>query len=249
MPERTCQRAGCGRPIPSRKRQDARWCSRSCESKARRAASRKARFEAANSDAAELLRAEAQTLAELHDKAGPPRDRRDDPRNFPDFGELPGDYDTAAEIDDEHQDNEQAARVRAMLRDDAGQRTPRETWKRWRSYGRRHGVEHPEQTADRIERHRAAMVARVARIDQSTAGRVQDRFDTRTTANVARNAGESRRLNAGHVDQTPAGSGVFDFQGEQVTGDFYRQGRASGQRSRHSDFAWNMTVGFIHSAS
>lgn len=66
MSERTCQRPGCGRAIPSRKRKDARWCSRSCESKARRAAARKARFEAA----AELLPTESQV--ELHDRTGRP---------------------------------------------------------------------------------------------------------------------------------------------------------------------------------
>jgi len=73
MPERTCQRPGCGRPIPSRKRQDARWCSRACESKARRAAGRKAGFIAANPGAGELLHAEAQTLVSLHGNARAPR--------------------------------------------------------------------------------------------------------------------------------------------------------------------------------
>jgi len=72
MPERICQRPGCGRPIPSRKRQDARWCSRSCESKARRPAKRKADFEAANPGAAELLGAEDRSLAELHERATAP---------------------------------------------------------------------------------------------------------------------------------------------------------------------------------
>jgi hypothetical protein len=52
------------------KRRDARWCTRSCESKARRQAARKAAFEAANPDAAELLRAESQSLAELHQRTG-----------------------------------------------------------------------------------------------------------------------------------------------------------------------------------
>jgi hypothetical protein len=72
MPERICQRPGCGRSIPSRKRRDARWCSRSCESKARRQAARRAAFEAANPDSAQLLGAESQSLTELHDHAGRP---------------------------------------------------------------------------------------------------------------------------------------------------------------------------------
>ena len=69
MPERLCQRPGCGNAIPSHKRRDARWCSRRCESKARRAAARKARFEVANPGSAELLGAENQSLAELYDHA------------------------------------------------------------------------------------------------------------------------------------------------------------------------------------
>lgn len=72
MPERVCQRPGCGRPIPPGKRRDARWCSRSCESKAQRTARRRQSFEAANPGAAELLRAESQGFPELHESAGEP---------------------------------------------------------------------------------------------------------------------------------------------------------------------------------
>lgn len=72
MDVRVCQRPGCGRPIGTRRRRDARWCSRSCESKARRQAARKATFEAANPGAAELLGAEDQSLAELQDRARVP---------------------------------------------------------------------------------------------------------------------------------------------------------------------------------
>jgi hypothetical protein len=101
MPEKTCQRPGCGRQIPSRKRKDARWCSRSCESKARRAAARKVRFEAANPGSAELLGAEGQSLTDLYDGAGRP-DHWDDPETkFSDEFDLLHD-----DQDDEHQDDE-----------------------------------------------------------------------------------------------------------------------------------------------
>jgi hypothetical protein len=73
MAERVCQRPGCGRAIPSRKRRDTRWCSRSCESKARRAAARRAAFETPNPGAAQLSGAEDQSLLELYERAGRPR--------------------------------------------------------------------------------------------------------------------------------------------------------------------------------
>jgi hypothetical protein len=171
---------------------------------------------------------------------------RDDPRQYSDYDDLPDDFDLAAEIDHEDQDDEQAARFHEMVQEDEDQRTPRETWKRWRSHGRRHGVEHPEATADRIDRHHAAEAARMARIDRSTGGRIQDRFDTRTSANVAQNAIQSRALNARHTEQPPVSSPAFDFTAEQVTGDFYRGGRPTGQRSSHGDYAWDLgTTGFI----
>lgn len=143
-----------------------------------------------------------QSLAQLHARARAPRDWRSDPRAFSDYGELPDDFELAAEIDAgvyDVQDDEQAARFHALVEEDAD-RTPRETWRKWRAYGRRHGTEHPEATADRIERHRAAEAARMARIDRSTAGRIQDRFDTRTASTVAANARESRRPQDPRVD-------------------------------------------------
>jgi hypothetical protein len=97
MPERTCQRAGCGRQIPPRKRKDARWCSRSCESKARRAAARMARFEAANGSA-ELLGVESQSLGELYDRSGRP-DHWDDPET-----EFSDAFDLLHEAQDDSQD-------------------------------------------------------------------------------------------------------------------------------------------------
>ena len=78
MSERTCQRPGCGRPIPGRRRKDTRWCGRACESRAHRAAKRRAAFEARDPAAAELLRAEDQSLTELYERARRPA-HSDDP--------------------------------------------------------------------------------------------------------------------------------------------------------------------------
>ena len=152
--------------------------------------------------------------------------------------------DMAGIYDEDQDDDEQAARFHQMVQEDAGQRTPRDVWRKWRTYARRHGTEHPEQTQDRIERHRAAEAAQTARIDRSTAGRIQDRFDSRTASTVATNARESRRLNVRHVDQPPVVSPGFDFTGESFDGGPYRQGRPAGQRSTTADYRWNMQDGW-----
>jgi hypothetical protein len=170
----------------------------------------------------------------MHEQAGP----REDPRDFSDYGELPDDLEVAAAID------AQDARIHAMLQADQERRTPRQTWRKWRQYGRRHGTEHPEQTADRVTRSRVKAVARMARIDRA-AGRIQDRFDSRTASNVADNASQSRKLNARHVEQPPQlFTAGYDFQGESVDGDFYRSGRGSGNRPKHADYAWRQDDGF-----
>jgi hypothetical protein len=73
VPDRPCQRPGCGRHIPAYKRRHARWCSRSCENKARRTA---ARLDVALEDyggPGELLPEEHHSLAELHERAAPPQ--------------------------------------------------------------------------------------------------------------------------------------------------------------------------------
>ena len=256
MSEGACQRPGCDNLIPSRKRRDARWCSRRCEGRATRAAKRLG-IELAGygtprvtarggSESRGAARARPSAAATGRRSAG-----------FSDYGDVPGDSELAARIDAEDeglfyddqddQDDDQAARFHQMVEEDADHRTPRETWKRWRAYSRRNpGVEHPDQTADRIARHRAAETAKAARIDQGTAGRIQDRFDSRTAASVAQNARESRRLNASHTDQPPLAGPRFDFQAEQIDGSFYRGGRPAGQRSRHSDFAWRMQDGWVY---
>lgn len=183
-PTPRCANPACGHPfLPE---QDAqKYCSARCREAAKK---RRQRFR--------LRR------GELPGPQGTPV-MRDDPRQYSDFGDVPGDSELAARIDAEDeglfyddqddQDDDQAARFHQMVEEDADHRTPRETWKRWRAYSRRNpGVEHPDQTADRIARHRAAETAKAARIDQGTAGRIQDRFDSRTAASVAQNARESR---------------------------------------------------------
>jgi len=176
--------------------------------------------------AAELLPVEDQSLAELHERARPPR-RWDEPD------------------DDEPAWAETDRRIRSLLTEDTP-RTPRATWRRWRAYGKRHGTEHPEQTEDRVQRHQAAEAARTARIDAQAAGRVQDRFDPRTAPNVASSARQSRALNARYVDQPPMPAPRFDFQGESVSGGPYGYGRASGQRPGRTGYAWNMEDGFTY---
>ena len=106
MPDRVCQRPGCGRAISSRRRKDTRWCSRSCESKAARAARRNAEFEAAHPGAAELLRAEDLSLDQLHARARPPARRAVDPV-----------YSDELDLDDDHPDDDGQGAGRAYLND------------------------------------------------------------------------------------------------------------------------------------
>jgi hypothetical protein len=239
MPDRICQRAGCGNLIRSSRRQDTRWCSRSCEGKARRAARRKARFEDEHGPADELLPVEDQSLAELHERASAPQHWADI-----DAGHVDDDLiEFSDEYDDDGLDDEQTARIRIML-DDEDQCRPLETWQRWKSYGRRHGTEDPGQTADRVERHKAAERAAGARRDANTTGRVQSRFDSRTAANVAGNGHQSRSLNARHVEQPPPMVQGFDFRNAPAIG---HQGTVSGQRPGHADYAWDLgTTGFVY---
>jgi hypothetical protein len=237
-PVRRC--GHCGEPLLTQRKR-ARYCSREHKELAREARKRA-------SDRLTTLRKNHPlgdvSLTELHDQAAPPRDWRDDPRNFSDFGELPDDYEIAAQIDAE---DEQDRRINAMLQEKQDRRTPRDIWRKWRSYGKRHGTEDPEQTADRLARHQASEAAKMAKIDSSTAGRIQDRFDPRTAANVANKAAESRKLNARHVEQPPPlFSQEFSFEAEQATWDGYRRGPGGGHRPKYADYQWRMDDGFVH---
>jgi hypothetical protein len=172
-----------------------------------------------------------QSLAGLHERAAGSAHRADDDHGIH-YGDAEREPDWA----------ETDLRIRSLLTEDTP-RTSRATWRRWRSYGRRHGTEHPEQTADRVQRHQAAEAARMTRIDSRTSGRAQDRFAPRTSGSVAQNGSQSRRLNARRVEQPPpAASRGFDFQDQSFDGGPY--GRGSGHRPGHADYAWRMEDGF-----
>jgi hypothetical protein len=180
----------------------------------------------------ELLPVEDQSLTELHGRAGRPVQRAGTKAGHIDDDLLA----FSNHIFDQGDGDEDG--------EDADQCTPREAWKRWRAYARRHGTEDPERTADRIQRYMAAEAARMAKIDDNTDGRVQDRFDSRTSGNVASNARQSRAINARHVDQPPVSTPSFDFRGRSFDGDPYRHSRAPRLRQVHAQYAWNMEDGF-----
>jgi hypothetical protein len=197
MADRTCQRPGCGKLIRSSRRRDTRWCSRSCEGKARRAAERKTAFEAANPGAAELLSGEPQTLGELHERAGALAHRAGIDQD-----------------DDEHLDDDYAAqdkRIHELLGmgdEGTSARAPRRSWLDVkRVYARNPGVELPAVIRERRERYAAGLRAIQARLT-SSADQPEDRFNPVTQGVVARQAAESRRLNrrgAASVSVPPAG--------------------------------------------
>jgi hypothetical protein len=89
----------CGKPLLNRRKR-AKYCSREHKELARAARKRA-------SDRLTALRrkhpfADA-TLTELHEQARRPDHWRDDPRNFSDYGDVPGDLD---HDDDQGQDDE-----------------------------------------------------------------------------------------------------------------------------------------------
>ena len=107
MTGRPCQRPGCGNQIPARKRQDTRWCSRSCENKARRSA-RLLGIPVADYPVSGKLLPEGgpeTTLTELDARRRahqPAQDPGEDLREYTDWGELPEDHeDDPGEIYDE----------------------------------------------------------------------------------------------------------------------------------------------------
>lgn len=238
MPDRTCQRPGCGKPIPSRKRRDARWCSRSCENKARRAATMLGIPLADFAMSGELLPEEA-TLTEQYERGREHRAAQDpgeDLREFSDFGMIPGDGD------------EQTTRFNQMIEADAARRVPRRPWAALRRmYAANPGIELPDITSERVERYRAEQAAIKAR-HKANPGQPQDRHNPVTRATVATRATESRRLNKHYSTsdpRPPAQRQAYSWdEAEQATWDAYRGGRARGQQSRHADVAWSMRDGW-----
>jgi hypothetical protein len=198
MPERLCQLPGCGRAIPSRKRKDARWCSRSCESKARRQAARKARFEAANPQTVQLIGAEDQSLAELHQRAGRP-DHWADIEAGPADDELleHTDYFDIGIYGHNHQDDEQGIHSGDSAPDPWQQRN--EAWAAQMAH-----TEAVEQIRARYERllapYRETMKRNVgvkpvavARLEQVRDAEIQELTRARQQAQAAEWAGRDRQ--------------------------------------------------------
>jgi hypothetical protein len=228
-----------------------KYCSARCREAAKK---RRQRFRLRRGkEAGELLVPQGtgvvdESLTELHEQAGPLRDWRDDPRSFSDFGDVPGDFELAAEIDAQREED---ARFNAMIRQDEDRRTPRRrSWFDLRQvYNSNPGVELSEITQERIERHKAEQAAIQARL-RSSKGQPQDRYNDVTKDVVATKGTESRQRNRVFANADPRPQSYrqeFSFEAESVDGSFYRQGRASGHRARYSDYAWRMDGGFIHS--
>jgi hypothetical protein len=232
--ERTCQRPGCDRAIPLRKRKDARWCSRSCEAKAQRAAMRRAAFEDEHGPVpsydAEPGRVGSgvlanESLTELHARAARPP-------SAPELA-VPGHGES---------DYAEDTRFSEMAGQAVARPTPPGIMREWRAYGRRHGTEHPEQSWDRVQRQQAQADANRARDAHLVPHMAEDCFDRRTVGNVGRRGQESRRLNAGHQEL-----GAFDAQEWDVP-EVIHYGAYTGMvrapaAGHDSDHAWNMKDG------
>jgi hypothetical protein len=217
----------CGGPIPDR-RKDARYCSTSHRVMASRHRKRRAEIHESL-----VARGGPEFTAQSHAD--------------PDDDEHPDDEQGIVAGDAEPVRHESDIRFAAMIEQGHAPGGPsRDTRKAWRAYGKRHGTEHPGQTADRLGRHRAAVDARTARLDSMTDGRVQDRFDNRTRPNVGRSGADSRRINRRFLpdDDMPRVSPGFDFGNQTVDGGPYRAGRSeAGQRSRSADARWDLGIG------
>jgi hypothetical protein len=179
------------------------------------------------------------SLSEQYDRAREhqaARDPGDDLRQYSDFGQVPGDG-----------EDEQTARVNAMLAADAARRVPRRSWASLkRAYSQNPGVELADTTQERTDRHQAQQRAVKARLRSSTM-QPQDRHNDMTRDAVATRADVSRRLNKARATADPrpvAQRQSFSFEAEQATWDAYRGGRARGQQSRHAAYGWNMDDGF-----
>jgi len=236
---RACEH--CGGPVPKR-RKDARFCSTSH----RVMASRKRKHEREIHESLVTRGLTDQTLTGLHDRARPPQRRDADPREYSDFGEVPGDLELAAEIDAGY-DDEQTARFRQLVREDSGQRKPRSSWADLkRRYAANPGVELAGITRERAGRYRAEQAAVQRRLRDSDR-QPQDRHNRATQNAVASRGTESRRLNRMYstADPRPASQREeFSFTGESFDGGPFRSGRPAGQRATHADYAWRMTDGF-----
>lgn len=240
----------CGQPLLGQ-RAGAKYCDRAHKNSARR--TRKARNEqvATLRDKHPLPVDADASLLELHKRAGgPPKDWRDDPRSFSDYGELPDDFEIAAQIDTESvYEDERDAQFHAMAQVDAAEQTPRRNWFGLkRQYSRNPGVELPEIAQERIDRYADEQAAIKDRLRGGT-GQPQDRFNPDITKNVVADKGRaSRQQNKVFTTADPRPQSqreAYNFEeAEQLNGSFYRQARGGGQRAQYSDYAWNLEDAF-----
>jgi hypothetical protein len=227
----------CDKPLTGIRRGSS-YCSRAHKNSARRA--RKRSREQVDTLRSRYPLADA-SLTELDDRA-----REHQAASHP--GEVPADHGNSYSVnDDGSQADEQTVRVRALLREDAARRVPRQPWAALkRAYSRNPGVELTDITQERAEQHQAQQRAVKGRLRSSTM-QPQDRFNDVTNDAVATRANTSRRLNKVRVTSDPLPASQrqsFTFVAGQATWDAYRGGRARGQRARHADYAWQMDDGF-----
>jgi hypothetical protein len=246
MDDRTCDY--CGKPLSLDARGNQRYCGRTHKRQARRQAKRREEMHASLVTAAPLYA--DMSLSELDDRRREHRaaeDPGDGVAEYADWGQLPEDTSVSG-YGDGGQD-EQDVRVHKMLRTDAARRVPRRPWAALRrSYAANPGVEAADITQERTERHQAQQNSVRVRL-RTAPGQVQDRHNPVTDDAVATRANGSRRLNKARATADPrpvAQRQSFSFEAEQATWDTYRGGRARGQQSRHSGYAWNMDDGFRH---
>jgi hypothetical protein len=188
---------------------------------------------------------------------------RDDPRNFSDFGLVPGDearmtpdeIDELADetgifagpaVDEDAFDRRNADFQSKIVANDIW-RVPSDVFREWQAYAKRHGTVHPAEKSYRIQR---GLAARAADWSQGTS-----RFTAPGIKSVADKARESRALNRRYAQdqQRPIGTQFTPPPSrmagpEQIDNFFYgdktRQTRGHRAGSNPST-AWRMTDGFI----
>ena len=233
-----CAGPNCTRELPPDSRSDQTFCSQGCRLRAFRQRRRLDKLRSNSPETAQVL-ADEMSLTEQYEPVREHRaaqDPGDGLRQYSDYGQVPGDL-----------DDEQTARVHAMLEADEARRVPRRPWSALRrAYAANPGVELADITQERTERHQAQQRAVKAR-SRAAPGQVQDPHNDQTRDAVAQRAASSRKLNKVYATadpRPPAQRQEFAFDAEQAQGSFYRGGRARGQQSRHADYQWNMRDGW-----
>lgn len=185
---------------------------------------------------------------------------RADPRNFSDFGQVPGDdawlepdeideledniYAGQLDDDDAHERRNQEFQNKIVAND--MWRVPSDILREWQSYAKRHGTVHPAEQEYRIKR---GLAAHAADWSQGTS-----RFTAPGSRSLADMARASRALNKRYTTQpqrpvetqfTPPPSRMA--QPQQVSNFFYgdkSRNRAGHRAGSNTSTAWQMTDGF-----